>query len=109
MILDLMTRTGKRLSDLVAEIPRYAMIKTKFECTPEESARLVAKVKETFSNEKLDTQDGVRIRLKRKRGGAGGGWVHVRQSNTEPIARVIAEAADEATARELIAKVERLK
>jgi len=35
--------------------------------------------------------------------------VHVRQSNTEPIARVIAEAADEPTARELIARVERLK
>ncbi len=108
MILDLMTRTGKRLSELVAEIPRYAMIKTKFECTPEESARLVAKVKETFAHEKLDTQDGVRIDWAES-GGAGGGWVHVRQSNTEPIARVIAEAANETTARELIAKVEKLK
>jgi len=33
----------------------------------------------------------------------------VRQSNTEPIARVIAEASDEQTARDLIAKVEKLK
>ncbi|EQD49199.1 protein containing Alpha-D-phosphohexomutase, partial [mine drainage metagenome] len=37
------------------------------------------------------------------------GWVHVRPSNTEPIARVIAEAADENTASDLIARVERLR
>jgi len=102
MVLDLMTRTGKTISGLVNEIPRYAMIKTKFECTPEQSAALVAKVKEAFKDQKLDTQDGVRIDWPT-------GWVHVRQSNTEPIARVIAEAADEPTARELIARVERLK
>ena len=91
MVLDLMTRSGKRVSELVAELPRYAMIKTKFECTPEESGRLVAKVKEVFAAEKLDVQDGVRIDW-------ADGWVHVRQSNTEPIARVIAEAADEGRA-----------
>ncbi len=102
MVLDLMTRTGKRVSELVGEIPRYAMIKTKFECTPEQSAGLVERVKRAFGEEKLDTQDGVRIDW-------ADGWVHVRQSNTEPIARVIAEAGDEARARGLIEKVERLK
>src|ERR1035437_5346875 len=85
MILDLMTRTGKTISQLVADIPAYAMIKTKFECTPEQSAALVEKVKRQFADQKLDLQDGVRIDWPT-------GWVHVRQSNTEPIARVIAEA-----------------
>jgi phosphomannomutase len=102
MILDLLTRTGNTLSQIVADLPRYAMIKTKFECTQDQSAALVAKVKKNFATERLDTQDGVRIDWPN-------GWVHVRQSNTEPIARVIAEATDEATARDLIAKVERLK
>jgi len=102
MVLDLMTRTGKSISELVGEIPRYAMIKTKFECTPEESAELVKTVKEKFADQKLDTQDGVRIDW-------ASGWVHVRQSNTEPIARVIAEAADEATARKLIEQVQSLR
>jgi phosphomannomutase len=102
MVLAAMTRTHKSVSQLVAEIPRYAMIKTKFDCTPEQSAALVAKVKKEFASEKIDTQDGVRIDF-------ADGWVHVRQSNTEPIARIIAEAADEATARALIAKVEALK
>ncbi len=102
MVLDVMARTGKKVSEIVAGLPRYAMIKTKFECTAAESARLVERVKEAFASEKLDLQDGVRIDWP-------DGWVHVRQSNTEPIARVIAEAGDEGRARELIGKVERLK
>jgi phosphomannomutase len=102
MILDLMARTGKSISQLVADLPRYAMIKTKFECTPEDAKALVEKVKAKFADQKLDLQDGVRIDWPT-------GWVHVRPSNTEPIARVIAEAKDEATAKDLIAKVEALR
>ncbi len=102
LILNLMAHTGKTISQLVAEIPAYAMIKTKFECTPEQSAALVAKVKQKFADQKLDLQDGVRIDWP-------DGWVHVRQSNTEPIARVIAEAKDEATAKKLVSEVQALR
>ncbi|HVX84599.1 MAG TPA: phosphoglucosamine mutase [Phycisphaerae bacterium] len=102
MMLDVMLRTGKKVSELVGELPRYAMIKTKFECTAEQSGKLVERVKEKFADERIDTQDGVRVDWE-------DGWVHVRQSNTEPIARVIAEAAEEGRARELIAAVETLK
>ncbi len=102
MMLDVMLRTGKKVSELVGELPRYAMIKTKFECTAEQSSRLVERVKEKFADERIDTQDGVRVDWE-------DGWVHVRQSNTEPIARVIAEAGEEGRARELIAAVEQLK
>lgn len=102
MILDLLTRTGKTLSQLVADIPAYAMLKTKFDCTAEQSTALVTRVKKEFANERIDTQDGVRIDFAE-------GWVHVRQSNTEPIARIIAEAKDAATARGLVAKMEALK
>jgi phosphomannomutase len=113
MILDAMTRTGKTVSQLVAEIPKYVMIKTKFECTPEQAAALVGKVKEKFADQKIDVQDGVRIDWPASPsgglGGRSGGWVHVRQSNTEPIARVIGEAGDEATAKGLIAAVQALR
>jgi len=102
LILELMHKTGKTISQLVAGLPRYAIVKTKFDCTPEQSARLVASVKNAFADQKLDLQDGVRIDWP-------DGWVHVRQSNTEPIARIIAEAADEHTARTLIGRVEALR
>jgi phosphomannomutase len=108
MILDAMTRTGKTVSQLVAEIPKYVMIKTKFECTPEQASALVEKVKGKFADQRIDTQDGVRIDWPAMEGKAGG-WVHVRQSNTEPIARVIGEAGDEGTAMQLIAAVQALR
>jgi phosphomannomutase len=101
LILDLMSRTGKPLSQIVSAIPKYAMIKTKFPATRSQADELVEKVKTEYADQKLDLQDGVRIDWPE-------GWVHVRPSNTEPIARVIAEAADEKTAQELIARVQRL-
>ncbi len=101
-ILELMTRTGKKMSELVAGLPAYAMIKTKFACTRQQADQLVEKVKAAYSTEHLDLQDGVRIDWPE-------GWVQVRPSNTEPIARVIAEAANDATARELIFRIERLR
>ncbi len=102
LILDLLARTNKTVSQLVADLPRYAMIKEKFTCTRAQADALVARAKTAFSDGKVDTQDGARIDWPQ-------GWVHVRPSNTEPIARIIAESTDEATARELIARVERLR
>ena len=96
VVLQLMAQTGKKLSELVAEIPRYTMIKQKFDCAHERIERMLAAVRERFAHEQVNDADGVRIDWPE-------GWVHIRGSNTEPIARVIAEAHDEATARQLIA------
>ncbi len=101
-VLDLLARTGKTISELVRELPRYAMIKTKFPCPVEQARVLVDRVRDAFKADHLDTQDGVRVDWPQ-------GWVHVRPSNTEPIARVIAEAKDENIARDLIDRVEKLR
>jgi len=98
-VLQLMASTGKSLSQLVAEIPRYVIVKTKFECRREDAERAVAAVKTAFANEKVDTQDGIRIDWP-------DAWVHARASNTEPIMRIIAEAADQAAAEKRIAAVQ---
>lgn len=97
-VLQLMAETGKPLSQLVAEIPAYTIVKTKFECRREDADRAVAALKEHFAKEKVDTQDGIRIDWDRA-------WVHARPSNTEPIMRIIAEAPDEATAQQRITEV----
>lgn len=98
-VLQLMAMTGKSLSQLVAEIPRYEIVKTKFECRREDANRAVDAIKEAFASEKIDTQDGVRIDWAQA-------WVHARPSNTEPIMRIIAEAPDRATAQEKIDAVQ---
>jgi phosphomannomutase len=100
-VLQLMAATGKSISQLVAEIPRYEIVKTKFPCKREDAERAVTALKKEFANERIDTQDGVRIDWP-------GAWVHARPSNTEPIMRIIAEAPDRKTADEYVARVQKI-
>jgi phosphomannomutase len=97
-VLSLMAATGKSISQLVAEIPKYEIIKTKFNCKREDAERAVAALKEEFAKEKIDTQDGIRIDWPNA-------WVHARPSNTEPIMRIIAEAPDRASAEAYVNRV----
>jgi phosphomannomutase len=98
-VLQLMAESGKTVSQLVAELPRYEIVKTKFECRREDANRAVEAIHKEFSNERVDTQDGIRIDWDNS-------WVHARPSNTEPIMRIIAEAPDRALADQRIAAVQ---
>lgn len=98
-VLQLMASTGKSISQLVSQIPRYEIVKTKFECRREDANRAVEAIKSQFSAERVDIQDGIRIDWDRA-------WVHARPSNTEPIMRIIAEAPDRASAEARIAQVQ---
>ncbi|HEX8522968.1 MAG TPA: phosphoglucosamine mutase [Tepidisphaeraceae bacterium] len=100
-VLGLMAATGKTVSQLVTEIPKYEIVKTKFECRREDADRAVEAIKKQFVSEKVDTQDGIRIDW-------SNAWVHARPSNTEPIMRIIAEAPDKKTADEKIAMVQKV-
>lgn len=109
-VLSLMAATGKTVSQLVAEIPRYEIVKTKLECRREDADRAVAALKQHFTGERIDTQDGIRIDWDGVPGGTppGPAWVHARPSNTEPIMRIIAEAPDRAAAEARIEQVQRV-
>ena len=100
-VLQLMAERNKTISQLVAEIPRYEIVKTKFECKREDANRAVEALKKELATEKVDTQDGIRIDWESQRC-----WVHARASNTEPIMRIIAEAPDRALAEKQIARVQ---
>lgn len=103
-VLQLLADTGKSLSALVAELPKYEIVKTKFECRREDAERAVEAVKSALSTEPnttIDAQDGIRIDWPTERS-----WVHARPSNTEPIMRIIAEAPDRAIADRRIAQVQ---
>ncbi len=97
-ILQYMQQTGKTISQLVSEIPRYAMIKTKLPCPPEAARKVIQATRELFSSRKgarFDDSDGLRVDLT-------DAWVSVRASNTEPIIRISAEATQQHTAQSLI-------
>ncbi|MBI9017843.1 MAG: phosphoglucosamine mutase [Phycisphaerae bacterium] len=105
LVLQLLAETGKTISELVAEIPKYEMIKTKFECPAEKAAQKLEMVSRHFAmaegGARVDNSDGIRIDLP-------DGWVHLRASNTEPIMRLIAEAKDVDTANEMIQQIQAL-
>jgi phosphomannomutase len=97
-VLQLMASTGRTISQLVADLPRYEIVKTKFECRREDAERAVEALKKEFAAERVDTQDGIRIDWDKA-------WVHARPSNTEPIMRIIAEAPSRDAAEKRIAEV----
>ncbi len=98
LVLQLLTDEGRPLSQVVADLPGYASVKQKFECSPDRTERILVAVRKAFADERISDLDGLRIDWP-------DGWVHIRGSNTEPIMRVIAEAGDEDRARALCARV----
>ena len=95
LVLQLLLEEQRSLSAIVGALPRYVIVKDKL---PRPNASLDAvysALKTEFPDAMADGQDGLRLAWPDR-------WVHVRPSGTEPIVRVIAEAPDEAGARELV-------
>jgi len=98
-----LTHTQKKVSEIVSTYPNYVMVRDKFEVRSRNEIDLfLENVKETFRNEKIDTQDGIKIMFDT-------GWVHTRPSNTEPIIRIFAEALTQEKARSFIQKIHAVK
>ena len=86
LFLTLMARSGKKVSELKATYPAYAIAKNKIQLTPDiDVDAILEAVKDKFSNEKITDIDGVKIDFPDC-------WVHLRKSNTEPIIRIYSEA-----------------
>ena len=92
-ILDIMARSGKRISDLVAELPKYVLLKESIH-TDIPWSKLSSMLKERFRSNRMDFTDGLKIFFP-------GGWILVRPSGTEPIIRVYSNARNEKNADEL--------
>jgi phosphomannomutase len=94
LILSLMAEDDVPLSQLVAGLPRYAMLKTKYPVDRDRLAGVLAALPANWPTARIDTLDGVRL-------DGPDWWLHVRPSNTEPVVRVIAEAPTLAEAQTL--------
>ena len=87
LFLSLLASSGKKMTELKAGYPRYAIAKNKLTLTPEVDVDAILKaVKEKYRDEEVNDIDGVKIDF-------ADSWVHLRKSNTEPIIRIYSEAA----------------
>jgi phosphomannomutase len=93
LILELMAKTGRTMTQCAARWPSYAIVKEKIPITGNPVA-VIDKLAAVFASETIDRQDGLKIIYK-------DGWVHLRASNTEPILRCYAEAVSQTRAQEL--------
>ncbi len=94
LILSLMAEEGKPFSQLVAELPRYAMLKTKYTLPRERLPDALDAVERRWPDARVNRDDGLRL-------DGSDWWLHVRGSNTEPVVRVIAEAPTDEQVRGL--------
>ena len=100
LLLALLVRDGRSVSEIVASAPRYAIVKAKIP-RGADLTQVYAGLRNRFADAAVDTQDGLRL-------GWSDRWLHVRPSNTEPIIRLIAEAPTRAAADSLIAEGQRV-
>src|SRR6266853_312039 len=105
LLLTLLARDGRRVSELVGAAPRYAIVKAKAERGTRKGERgledVYAALRKRFPEASVDTQDGLRLAWRDR-------WLHVRPSNTEPIIRFVAEAPSGAGAKELVDEARRV-
>ena len=96
LILTLLARDGRRVSEIVGASPRYAIVKDK---VPRGRGAGLAPVftalRTRFADATVDERDGLRLGWRDR-------WLHVRPSNTEPIIRLIAEAPTAHEAQQLV-------
>jgi phosphomannomutase len=98
LTLGLLAWRGQSLSQVVAGIPRYAIVKRKVDLGAGVHAQeVLARAAKKYARHGPDLSDGVWVGLADQRA-----WLHVRASNTEPILRLIAEAPTQAQAEALL-------
>jgi phosphomannomutase len=98
VILQYLALTGKSISQIAGELPRYSMLKTKVDGTRTYIEKMAGAIERKFPHARLSKLDGIKI-------SGNNWWVQIRASNTEPIARLMAEAESIDGARRLIATV----
>ena len=92
MILNLLSSSGKSISDEISNIPKYLMIKDKIHI---DSKIDFDSLENIFDCDEINKLDGIKFSWPNK-------WIHIRQSNTEPIIRIFAEASTQDEVDELI-------
>jgi len=91
-VLEIMTERGKKISELVKEIPKRYMDKTKVTCRDRDAT--MQQIRSSVEGN-IDTTDGVKIWY-------DDGWLLIRPSGTEPIIRIFVEAETKRRAKALL-------
>ncbi|MBX5321905.1 MAG: phosphoglucosamine mutase [Candidatus Bathyarchaeota archaeon] len=103
LLLKALDEEDKSLSEFVADVPAYSVLRKNVSCKNEVKYAVVEKTKELLKSSfpdyrKLSAVDGVRLALEE-------GWVLVRASGTEPLIRLTVEGESLKVAEKIMEKV----
>jgi len=97
-ILNLLKKSKKKLSNLIAQLPKTYLLRDKIDYQWSQQNEIIDKAKEAFKGEKFDETDGLKIWLGKK------SWILFRSSQNAPEFRVFVESTNEKKAKELMKK-----
>lgn len=99
LFLSQLAEYGKPISLLRSKYPNYEISKNKIELSEKNHMdQIFKRLRDQYHKHKINSEDGLRIDL-------DGEWVHLRQSNTEPIIRIYAESNSKVVADHLAQKL----
>jgi phosphomannomutase len=93
MILEMMARKKKKISEIAEELPKYHIVKEKIYCPPVKVHSVVSEVKKLYSHQEVSLSDGIKVEKE-------DGWINIRASATEPMIRIISESCSKEKAQE---------
>jgi phosphomannomutase/phosphoglucomutase len=96
LMLEIMAKAKKPLSELFDELPRYHQLKDRIPCPEELKERALEALRGSVDAPEVGTIDGVKL------GYEDGSWVLFRPSGTEPVFRIYAEAGSPERVVELV-------
>ncbi len=97
LIAEIMSVEGKKLSELVQELPEYHTVKTKLKIPAEKKEALMESLLSATKDQDRITLDGIKLLF-------DNGWILIRPSGTEPLYRIFAEGATKEDAESLSKK-----
>ena len=99
IILNYLATNNLTMSEAQQTIPKYYMLKEKIGIDNQLTSKIIAqKVKQYFAELTFDETDGIKVIDENF-------WIHIRQSNTEPIIRIYIESKNEQDLLNLFNKV----
>lgn len=103
-LIEALEREGKKLSEFIASVPEYPILRAKIKCPNHRKEEIMNSISSRFNDifdvESALTVDGVRLKLV-------DGWTLIRPSGTEPVIRITVEARRRKRAKELLERSNR--
>ena len=101
VILEAMAKKQKTLSELIAELPRYHIVKKTIKSSSMNAYNRIRALKNHFDDAEICEIDGLRLDWK-------DGWVSMRASSTEQFIRLISESSSKELAEDRALKISAL-